>query len=92
MIAELHSNNKFPRLQIGGATNHRILFPEPAAKHVVHKITEPTVRMNVTFSVNPEQRTRCLPFMAFVAFDEPLRSSRVLTTTRDVVICGRIRW
>jgi hypothetical protein len=39
----------FPILQLGGATNHRTLFPEPAVKRVFHKITKAVVKRNVRF-------------------------------------------
>ena len=39
----------FTILRIRGATNHRMLFPEPAAKRVAHEIAEVTDERNIPF-------------------------------------------
>ena len=69
-----------------------MLFPEPAAKRGVHKITEATGKNKRTLPVNPQQRASQLPVFKLVAVQEPFRGSLMLTITGDVVIRGRIRW
>ena len=64
-----------------------MVLPEPAAKRMIHEITEATGKKKRTFAVNPQQGTSHLPLFEFVAFNQPLRSSFMLTITRDVVIC-----
>jgi hypothetical protein len=54
MTAELTDNDEFPTLQVQEATDHRTVFPEPAAKHVVDEITEATRKNKRTFPVNPQ--------------------------------------
>jgi len=48
--------------------------------------------MGYTFSVDPEKRTRCHPFVEYASLKEPCRCSLVMGITRNVMVCGRVWW
>ena len=45
-----------------------------------------------TFSVNPKQRTCCLPVLKDAPLKEPGRSSLVVSTACNVMVGGRVWW
>jgi len=42
--------------------------------------------------MNPKQGTRGLPFFENISMKKPGGSSLMVSTARDVVVCGGIRW
>ena len=45
-----------------------------------------------TFSMNPKQRTCILPFLKDASLKEPGCGSLVVSTARNVMVGGRVRW
>jgi hypothetical protein len=48
--------------------------------------------MGHTFAMNPKKGSRGLPFFENISLKKPGRSSLMVSTARDIMVCGGIRW
>ena len=69
-----------------GITYLRMVFPQPAIKPRAISDNEDCRDGIFTFSVNPEQGTRCLPVSKGLPFDAPRSSTLVVSFGRSVEV------
>lgn len=71
-----------------------MLLPEPAIKSRGQAVKQCRVKEveELTFPVDPKKRSSRLPFSEYTALKEPGRCPPMMSTTRNIVVRGRVRW
>ena len=69
-----------------------MLLPEPAKKEDAFRAYLGEMGQVRTFSVNPKERTCCLPLLKDAPFKEPGCGSLVVSTACNVMVRGRVWW
>ena len=71
-------------------TNQRMLFPDPATQIGNHQFPNVKRQEELTFSMDPQERSGRHPVIEYVASKEPRGRSLMLGLACIVLICGRV--
>ena len=72
-------------------TNQRMLFPDPAMQIGGHEDLSSKRHVELTLSMDPQERSDRDPVLEYSTVEEPHSCSLILSLAPDVVICGRVR-